>query len=228
MNAMTAVLALVLAAQEGAVVSGKVAATEGAAQKKLRGRIKYVGPGVDERKEPDPSPAVLWLEGVAAAPVKASKTEVKQEGLEFRPRVLAVASGSTVSFPNGDELYHNVFSYSKAKRFDLGRYPKGQTKEVVFDARGLVDVRCEVHDHMRAYVHVFDHPYFTVAGADGSYKLPPAPPGRYVLVAWKEFFEPVRTPVEVVSGGAKADVTLSRLADPGPAIPLLSTCCDAR
>lgn len=228
---MSALLVLLLALPQaqGSDVTGTVSAVEGAAQKKLRARIKYAGPGINDRKDPDPSPAVLWIEGAPAAPAPAVKSEIRQEGLEFRPRVLAVTAGSTVSFPNGDNLTHNVFSYSKSKRFDLGRYAKGQTKEVVFDAKGLVDVRCEVHDHMRAAVHVFDHPWFATAAADGKFKIPGVPAGAYTLVTWKEFFDPVRTAIEVKAGGTKVDVTLSLSGDAPEGRPLpLSACCDAR
>jgi plastocyanin len=224
-----AALLLVPPAAPAGDLSGTVSGVEGAAQKKLRARIKYAGPGIADRKDPDPSPAVVWLEGAPAAEAKPVASEIRQEGLEFRPRVLAVPAGSTVSFPNGDSLTHNVFSYSKSKRFDLGRYGKGQTKEVVFDAKGLVDVRCEVHDHMRASVHVFDHPWFAVADAEGRFRIPAVPPGKYVLVAWKEFFDPVRTEVEVGAGGATLDVKLAR-ESAAPAGPLVATaaCCAER
>src|SRR3954467_2252205 len=210
------------------MVSGKVGATEGAAQKKLRQKIKYAGPGVTGPTTPDPSPAVVWLEGAPATKVEARQAQVLQEGIEFRPRVLALPLGSTVKFPNGDDVFHNVFSFSKAERFDLGRYPKGESKSVTFEKKGLVDVRCEVHDHMRSYIHVFDHPYYAVAGADGSYAIPKVPPGKYTLVAWKEFFEPVRQEIEVKADGAKVDVTLARLQE-GPADRTVGAgCCDVR
>jgi len=223
-------LILVLGAplQEGATVSGKVAGPEGAAQKKLRMRIKYAGPGVESRKDPDPSPAVVWLEGPAAVKMDSKTLEIRQEGIEFRPRVLAIPAGSTIKFPNGDDVFHNVFSFSKAERFDLGRYPKGESKSVTFDKKGLVDVRCEVHDHMRSYVHVFDHPYYAVAAADGSYAIPKVPPGKYTLVAWKEFFDPVRQEIEVKVDGAKVDVTLARLLESPADRRVGAACCDAR
>jgi plastocyanin len=214
--------------QDAATVSGKVGAAEGAAQKKLRGKIKYAGPGLDQRREPDPSPAVVWLEGSAAVKMEARQAQVLQEGLEFRPRVLALPIGSTVKFPNGDDVFHNVFSYSKAERFDLGRYPKGESKSVTFERKGLLDVRCEVHDHMRSYIHVFDHPYYAVAAADGSYSIPKVPPGKYTLVAWKEFFEPVRQEIEVKADGAKVDVTLARLLESPADRRVGAACCDAR
>jgi plastocyanin len=226
-------LALVCArppAQEGASVSGKVTATEGAAQKKLREKIKY-GPNLVGRRDPDPSPVVVWLEGAPASKAAEAKVEMRQEGLEFRPRILAIQVGTTVRFPNGDDLYHNVFSYSKIKRIELGRYPKGDSKEEKFEAKGRWDLRCEIHEHMRGYIHVFDHPYFAIAKEDGAYVVPRVPPGKYTLVAWKEFFDPVRQEIEVRAEGAKIDLTLVRI-DGSPAERAAgaqgAACCSAR
>ncbi len=223
-------LALVLlwAPQEASTVSGKISAPDGAAQKKLRLKIKYAGPGVTGPTKPDPSPAVVWLEGAGAVKMDPRTVEVRQEGIEFRPRVLAVPLGSTVRFPNADDVFHNVFSYSKAERFDLGKYPKGESKSVTFEKKGLVDVRCEVHDHMRNYIHVFDHPYYAVAAEDGTYTIPKVPPGKYTLVAWKEFFDPVRQEIEVKADGLKVDLSLTRLLDRPADAVLGADCCDAR
>jgi hypothetical protein len=136
--------------------------------------------------------------------------------------------GTVVRFPNADEFFHSVFSYSKAKRFDLGRYPTGQSKEEVFDKKGLVEIRCDIHKHMRAYVHVVDNPYFAICAEDGSYSIPNVPPGKYTLVAWKEFFEPVRREIEVKADGTQLDLSLSRgdRAAAGEGVPI--SCCDAR
>ncbi|HLY08291.1 MAG TPA: plastocyanin/azurin family copper-binding protein [Planctomycetota bacterium] len=212
----------------GAAVTGKVTWADGAAQKRLRSKIKYAGPGVSGPTKPDPSPAVVWLEGAAAVKMEPRTIEVKQEGMEFRPRILAVPMGSTVKFPNGDDVFHNVFSYSKAERFDLGKYPKGESKSVTFEHKGLIDVRCEVHDHMRSFIHVFDHPYYAIAAEDGGYTIPDVPPGKYTLVAWKEYFDPVRVEIEVKADGAKVDLTLSRLLDGPPDTAVGAACCDAR
>jgi plastocyanin len=227
MRLLLAVL-LLCAPSDGAAVSGKISSPEGAAQKKLRMKIKYAGPGVSGPTRPDPSPAIVWLEGAAAVKTEPRTVEVKQEGAEFRPRIVALPMGSTAKFPNGDDFFHNVFSYSKAERFDLGKYPKGESKSVTFEKKGLVDVRCEVHDHMRCYIHVFDHPYFAVAAEDGSYTIPNVPPGKYTLVAWKEFFDPVRQEIEVKADGAKVDLTLARLLDRPADAVLGAACCDAR
>jgi plastocyanin len=219
---------LLCSPQEGGAVSGKVSAPDGVAQKKLRQKIKYGGPGIEKHTPADPSPAVVWLEKVPAVRMEPKAIEIRQEGLELRPRVVAIPVGSTVRFPNGDDVFHNVFSLSKSKRFDLGRYPKGESKAETFDVKGQVDLRCEVHDHIRGFIHVFDHPYFAIAAEDGGYSIPKVPPGKYTLVAWKEFFDPVRLEIEVGAGGAKVDPALSRLEDRPADRRVGAACCDAR
>jgi plastocyanin len=220
-------LLLFCSPQDRVAVSGKITAAEGAAQKRLRTKL-YGTEVIAGRKDPDPTLAVVWLEGVAPAKAEPKPTVIRQEGLEFRPRALAVPVGSKVDFPNEDDLFHNVFSFSKAQRIEMGSYPKGESKSVVFEKKGILEVRCEVHKHMRAFVHVFDHPYFSVAAADGSYTIPDVPPGKYTLVAWKEFFEPVKQEVEVKAGGTKLDVTLSALLDRPADRTVGAACCDAR
>ena len=227
MRLCLALLLLASAPQSGASVSGKVAAPEGTSQKRLRAKL-YGNEAVAGRKEPDPTLAVVWLEGVAPAKAEPKPAVIRQEGLEFRPRAVAVTAGSKVDFPNEDDLFHNVFSFAKSIRIELGSYPKGESKSVVFEKKGIVEVRCEVHKHMRAFVHVFDHPYFAVAAPDGSYAIPNVPPGKYTLVAWKEFFDPVRQDVEVKADGAKLDVTLSALLDRPADRTVGAGCCDAR
>ena len=129
MRLCLALLLLVAAPQDGAVVSGKVTAPEGAGQKRLRAKL-YSGEAVAGRKDPDPTLAVVWLEGVAApAKVEPRTAVIRQEGLEFRPRALAVTVGSKVDFPNDDDLFHNVFSFSKSNRVELGSYPKGESNQ---------------------------------------------------------------------------------------------------
>jgi plastocyanin len=225
---LTLVLLLLLSPQETSNVTGKISAPEGAAQRKLRAKIRYAGPGAETHTPPDPSPAVVWLEKAPAAKMDPKTLEIRQEGLELRPRVVAIPVGSTVKFPNQDDLFHNIFSYSKAKRFDLGRYPKGESKSETFDTKGQVDLRCEVHEFIRGYIHVFDHPYYAVAGEDGSYTIPKVPRGKYTLVAWKEFFEPVRQDIEVNADGAKVDVTMARFEDRPDERKIGGACCDVR
>jgi plastocyanin len=221
-------LALVLLwnPQETSAVSGKITAPETAVQKRLR--TKLYNEAVAGRKDPDPTLAVVWIEGAPAAKVEPKTASIRQAGLEFRPRAVAVGVGSKVEFPNEDDLFHNVFSFSKIQRIEGGSYGKGETKVEVMEKKGLIDIRCDVHKHMRAYVHVFDHPYFAVAAPDGSYTIPNVPPGKYTIVAWKEFFEPVRQEIEVKAGGTKKDLPMTAFLDRPADRTVGPACCDAR
>jgi len=114
------------------------------------------------------------------------RATMDQRNETFVPRLLAITVGTTVEFPNSDRVYHNVFSLSGAKRFDLGRYPAGRSRSERFDRPGIVRVFCEIHSHMSAYILVFNHRYFSVTGTDGRYQIARVPSGRYTLVAWNE------------------------------------------
>jgi plastocyanin len=132
--------------------------------------------------------SVIYLTGDSLPPitVPAEPPVVAQKDKMFVPAVLAVAAGTTVSFPNLDPFFHNVFSYSKPKKFDLGRYPKGETEEVTLDKPGIIKVFCEIHYSMRAYIHVLQTPYFTVSDDKGTFLLPSVKPGDYTLHVWQE------------------------------------------
>jgi plastocyanin len=141
------------------------------------------------RELPDTRRAVIYLETAprgAFEPDIPARARMDQRNETFVPRVLAVATGTAVDFPNNDGTYHNVFSLSKAKRFDLGRYARGRSKAVRFDQPGIVRVFCDIHSHMSAFVLVFGHPYFAATDADGRYVIGSVPPGTYTLVAWYE------------------------------------------
>lgn len=112
--------------------------------------------------------------------------KVKQENLSFNPWLLPVYVGTTVEFPNMDLVFHNVFSYSKTKKFDLGRYGKGESKKVVFDKPGLVKVFCEIHKTMRAYILVLETPFFTTTDRKGYFDIADMPEGEYTLHVWQE------------------------------------------
>jgi len=123
--------------------------------------------------------------------------------------VLVIPVGTSVDFPNQDPFFHNVFSYSSAKRFDLGRYPRGESRRVVFDRPGVVKVYCEIHQWMRSAVVVVENPFHAEVGTDGSFSIAGVPPGRYRLAVW-DFDRGQRT-VEVAvpaQGSARVDVRL--------------------
>ena len=130
---------------------------------------------------------VVWVEGdfSGVADKPPATVELGQRNFQFDVYVLPVRVGTKVVFPNHDEAYHNVFSYSKAKRFDLGRYLKNETQPAeVFDKPGVVKLYCEIHEHMNAVIVVVDSPYFTATDEEGNFTLSGIPAGSYTLKAW--------------------------------------------
>jgi plastocyanin len=117
---------------------------------------------------------------------ESSRVALDQRNETFVPHLLAITVGTTVEFPNHDRTYHNVFSLSKAKRFDLGRYAAGTSKSVRFDRPGIVRVFCDIHSHMNAFILVFGHRFFAVTDDEGRYAIDGVPPGIYTLSAWFE------------------------------------------
>ena len=133
--------------------------------------------------------AVVYLETAPQGAFEggsAARATMSQRNEAFVPHVLAVRVGTVIDFPNDDSVYHNVFSLSKTKRFDLGRYPKGQSKAVRVDEPGIVRVFCEIHSHMNAFILVFAHRFFDVTDEQGRYRIDQVPPGTYTLVVWHE------------------------------------------
>lgn len=204
----TFMLALALF-QDTGTIAGKV---DLPAPPKSRLKLKYAGQsGASVKGDPAPSVAVVYLEKVQG-PFEPPKEHaaIEQRGVEFHPRVLPVLKGTAVDFPNRDPIYHNVFSLSPAKKFDLGHYAQDGTKSEVFDQVGVVKVYCEIHEHMRATVLVLENPFFAATDAEGNYRIENLPPGAYTLVAWHENSkELVRQAVEVKAGETKADLKFS-------------------
>lgn len=140
-------------------------------------------------------------------PAPSARARLEQRDQAFVPRVVAVAQGDRVDFPNMDPIFHNVFSVSPAKRFDLGKYPKLQSRTVRFDKPGVVNVFCDIHADMAAYIVVLPNRAFTQPDAGGRYRLPALPAGRYTLRWWHPDFGGGEREVTVpASGEAVADV----------------------
>lgn len=131
----------------------------------------------------------------------AMRATITQKDEAFVPRVVAITAGSTVEFPNFDPYFHNVFSLSRAASFDLGRYPRGDSRARKFSATGLVKVYCHLHSHMSASIMVFDHEYFRIPEPDGSFTLDGVPPGTYRISAWHERIGESVRQVRVDPGG---------------------------
>ncbi len=162
---------------------------------------------------------------VKAPPLSVDATQVRylmdQKQLTFIPYILPVLVGARVDFPNNDEVAHNVFSLSRAKKFNLGSYKPGGSKTVVFDQPGMVDLRCDVHQEMNAYILVLKNPYFAVTDKQGRFTIPdqsaleaqglkgvpPLPPGEYLVKTWHEKLKTAKQKVEV-SANAQASIVL--------------------
>jgi len=154
--------------------------------------------------------SVVYLETAPRAAFDAREephARLDQRDETFVPHVLAIVAGTTVDFPNNDKTYHNVFSLSKPKPFDLGRYATGKSKSVRFDHPGIVRVFCDIHSHMSAFILVFAHRYFAVTDEEGHYHLDGVPPGTYTLTVWNETVhgDPPRKAVTIPEGGGDVD-----------------------
>ena len=161
---------------------------------------------------------VVYLEGpvggkpvVSDRPATVESHHVVQKGAVFTPHVLPVVVGTTVEWPNNDDIYHNVFSMSDTKPFDLGLYKHGEPgKRVTFDKPGRVDVFCSIHANMHCIILVLENPYFAATDATGRYAITNVPPGTYQLTAWNERLPKQTREITVPPDGpGKADFVLS-------------------
>ena len=181
---------------------------------KIKGTVKVKG-----LRSPDN--VLVYLNNAPSDSVDLSKANfvMDQRNLEFIPHVLPVLVGSTVQFPNNDKVDHNIFSMSRTKKFNLGSYKPGDSKTVLFDKAGIVEVRCDVHAEMAAYILVMKNPYFAVTDKNGNYQIPDAgylqqaklegladaAPGNYDVKTWHE---KLKTQKEAVTVPENGDVTL--------------------
>lgn len=178
----------------GLIAAGPVYAAD------LSGQVKL--PGGGPAKE-----AVVYLEGGKKAdPLK--NAVVDQRSKMFIPHVSVVTVGTTVRFPNDDTVFHSVFAYYEAKKFDLGVYPRGVSKYETFDKPGVVALLCNIHSEMSAYIMVVDTPYYAVTDSGGRYTIKDVPPGHYTLHGWCETRQTVIVPVDVAAGSNPLTVTL--------------------
>jgi len=150
----------------------------------------------------DNANAVVYLDKIPGRrfPAPAEPVVLDQVNLTFVPHVLPVIAGTTVAFPNSDEIRHNVFSPGPP-RFDLGTYPQKSTKYHLFDKPGVWTLLCNVHAEMSAYIVVTETPYFATTGKDGKFVLKDVPPGKYTVRVWHEKARPATLPVEVEDTG---------------------------
>ena len=149
-----------------------------------------------------PPLAVVYLEGNFPRPASLPTKEVAQKDLTFIPALLPIEVGTKVQFPNLDDQYHNIFSYSPAKRFDLGRYRPEERPipSVMFDNPGLVTLRCDIHEHMRGLILVLNTPYFVMTDTAGRFRLDKLPAGHHTLKAWIDSRTTREKPIDLKEG----------------------------
>jgi len=187
-----AVFALALAAPTAlAEPSGVIEGEVRVLSKRLFGGV---APGDDH------SGVVVYLTGFTR-PAPAEPAQLVQQGERFRPRILPIVAGQTVSFPNRDRIYHNVFSISPLHPFDLGQYRGSDpARSVSLERPGLVPVYCNIHPRMIAYVVVLENDAFALSDREGRFRVLHVPAGRHALHAWTPGAERVSREVEVRAG----------------------------
>ena len=190
-SALTLCLCFIAPPGFGAELTGRIVVTKKLSKKQvtlpayqLRGASATTA--ADDHAEPpnEFGSVAVYLEGQLSSPEKPIRAQLEQEGQRFEPQLVVIPVGSSVSFPNGDPIFHNVFSLSGAKKFDLGYYPAGQTRIVKFDEPGVVQVYCHLHPNMYAAIVVVPNRWYVKPGDDGTFAFHDVPPGTYRLVAW--------------------------------------------
>jgi plastocyanin len=193
------------------VIRGRVQLRQPPSNVETRPNVGEIGmPQTHE--SPDRRRSVVYLDPAPRAAFDARddpRPRMDQRNETFVPHVLAVVAGTVVDFPNNDKTYHNVFSLSRTKTFDLGRYAAGRSKAVRFDRPGIVRVFCDIHSHMSAFILVFAHRYFAVTDEEGRYRLENVPPGTYTVVAWNESAAQESRGVTVPASGDDVELNFS-------------------
>ncbi|MDB6167474.1 MAG: hypothetical protein JWM88_338 [Verrucomicrobia bacterium] len=183
-----------------AVIEGRVALPKSRSAPVVNKRYEIVTKGGVVAT--NPPLAVVYLEGDFPRPAPAPVVSMAQRDLAFVPLLLPVQAGTKVEFPNLDDTYHDVFSYSAPKRFDLGRYLADEkpVPSQTFDVPGLVTLRCDIHEHMRGLILVLATPHFVVTDPDGHFRLEGLPAGRFTLRAWVDSKTTLAQPVDLQAG----------------------------
>jgi len=147
----------------------------------------------------------------------AKRHVMEQRGREFNPRIMAISVGSTVAFPNFDNVFHNVFSSSPQAAFDLGIYKAGEAREFKFEKEGIIRLGCNLHANMSAYLVVVSQPAYVVTDDKGAFKFNRLAPGKYKLKAWSEKSKaPITQEITIKTGANTVSVGVAADAPAGP------------
>jgi plastocyanin len=168
--------------------------------------------GADDETDPlafERSHVAVYLEGGPKSPaLEFTKVSIEQRDRRFVPDLVVIPAGSTVSFPNFDPIFHNVFSLSKAKSFDLGNYREGQSRLVTFPVPGVVAVYCHLHSNMAASIVVAPSRWAVRVDKNGVFSLDDVPAGSYTVVAWHKTAGTFRKTVTIGEKDAAVSFTL--------------------
>jgi hypothetical protein len=189
----------------------------GAAQTgSVRGRVHVPVVGVDLARV---GPTVIYLDarhGRLDYPIPPAVPIIRQLDGSFEPTFRVVVAGQRVQLPNDDRIFHNVFSYSRPNDFDLGTYPRGQSRTIALRYPGFVRLYCSIHESMSASVFVAPSPYYDVADASGRFRIDRVPPGNYVLRTWSRRLPSATRQVRVAPGEtARIEVEIGAPAPAG-------------
>lgn len=215
--AAAAALTLLSASLLGAAeVNGTIAITKQITRQRVAPvagiyhRGAAVGPPADmaEFSRSELARSAIYLEGGESAPAENVSAELKQQNRMFLPETLVIPVGATVSFPNLDPIFHNVFSFSRPSTFDLGNYPQGETRKVTFRKAGIVSVFCHLHSNMSASIVVAPSRWYASPNADGGYALKDVPPGNYTLVFWHKTVGFFRRRITVADDAVTVNFTI--------------------
>jgi plastocyanin len=143
---------------------------------------------------------VIWLDAPSAPRPQELRFVMRQRNMEFVPRVLVAPVGSTIELPNNDRVFHNVFSFTNGKPFDLGLYPTGASKRITLDRPAVNRLYCNIHPHMGAYIVAVDSPYYATSDRAGSFAIREVPPGRYTYHAWRSGAQTLTAAITVGDG----------------------------
>jgi len=133
------------------------------------------------------------LSGTSKA--KVSSGTIDQVDKEFTPLVSAIPVGSTIFFPNSDNIQHQIYSFSKSKEFDLPLFAKNDTQKVVFDTAGIILMGCNIHDWMLSFLYVYESAFFAQTNTNGAVIFSDVPAGEYELRTWSPRLKNNRAPV---------------------------------
>lgn len=150
-------------------------------------------------------------------PRTPKRVTIEQRDREFRPSLVAVSVGSTISFPNFDTVFHNVFSVNQLAAFDLGLYKSGEAREYTFNKEGFIRLGCNLHANMSAYIAVVSAPAYVVTDDKGAFSFKRLAPGKYKLKAWSvKSKEPITQEITIKTGANTVNPGVAADAPAGP------------